>query len=299
MEYEKIVLQKLRNKAKSKRIPFQLVLQLFCQEEFLRRLSRSEYREKLILKGGLFLFSYSKFEGRPTMDIDFLARQISNDQVEMKSVIQSISEIHTENSFIKYEIKSAENIAESKAYHGVRVKVLATISNTKTPFDIDIGVGDIIIPEMEMTHIPPQLEGFLSPEVSSYSLESTIAEKLEAMFDRMEATSRMKDYYDIYYLANHYDFNARILTEAIDQTFKVRNTRCSLATLLRISSMQTNQEMIKRWNAFSKKSLQVEINFEEVLAMIVKFLRPIIESIDNGEIFSGEWSCDSTSYIDI
>ena len=88
---ERLILQKLRSKATSKGMPFQLVLQLFCQEEFLRRLERSEFKNKLILKGGLFLFSYSGFESRPTMDIDFLARHLSNDREEMKKVIDSIN----------------------------------------------------------------------------------------------------------------------------------------------------------------------------------------------------------------
>jgi len=86
MNTEKSTLQKLKNKARSKGIPFQLMLQLFCQEEFLRRLERSAYNDRLILKGGLFLFSYSGFESRPTMDIDFLALHLSNDQEDMKKI---------------------------------------------------------------------------------------------------------------------------------------------------------------------------------------------------------------------
>ena len=80
MTTEKSILQKLKSKSREKKIAFQLVLQLFCQEEFLRRLSNSKYRENFILKGGLFLFSYSEFKSRPTMDIDFLMKNLSNNQ---------------------------------------------------------------------------------------------------------------------------------------------------------------------------------------------------------------------------
>ncbi len=231
-----------------------MILQFFCQEEFLRRLEKSDYKDDLVLKGGLFLFSYSGFEGRPTMDIDFLAKNISNDREVMTKVIETIISEITENSFIEFTIRLTENIAEMKAYHGVRIKVMAVIGNTKTPFDIDIGIGDIVIPSVSEILIPTQLDGFKPPVVTSYSLESTIAEKLEAMIDRMETTSRMKDYYDVYYLAQNYDFEGgKFLSEAIKQTFEKRNTACNLESLERIMDMHNNTEMLQRWIAFTKK----------------------------------------------
>lgn len=298
MNREKIILQKLKSKATSKGMPFQLMLQLFCQEEFLRRLDRSEFHNLLILKGGLFLFSYSGFESRPTMDIDFLAQQLSNDEGEMENIINSISQVKTENEFIRFEIKSTEVIAEMKAYHGVRLKMLAMIANTKTPFDVDIGIGDIIVPAANEIEIPTQLEGFIPPKVASYSLESTIAEKLEAMFDRMETTSRMKDYYDIYYLASHYDFDGSILMEAISQTFTNRGTDCTTRSLNRIALMYMDSSLINRWKAFTKKSLAVSIYFEDVIQLIITFIEPLISSIEEGKMINKRWSKVYLKYID-
>lgn len=108
---------------------------------------------------------------------------------------------------------------------------MAKILNTRTPFDIDIGIGDVVVPQIDSINIPTQLEDFDSPNVKSYTLESTIAEKLEAMFNRMEATSRMKDYYDIYYLLTRYDFDGETLSEAIYKTFKNRQTECTISSL--------------------------------------------------------------------
>jgi len=296
---ERIILQKLKSKASSKGMPFQLMLQLFCQEEFLRRLEKSEFKDKLILKGGLFLFSYSGFESRPTMDIDFLAQHLSNDREEMKKVIDSICQITTENEFIQLEIKATENIAEMKAYHGVWLKMLAKIANTKTPFDIDIGMGDIIVPRAYEVKIPTQLDGFVTPKVASYSLESTIAEKLEAMFDRMETTSRMKDYYDIYYLASHYNFEGKILKEAIRQTFTNRGTDCTMRSLNRIASMNRETNMINRWKAFTKNSLVVSLDFESVIQLIITFIEPLIYSIEEGNSMLKNWSKDYLNYIEM
>ena len=298
MHNEKKILQKLKSKAVSDEMPFQLILQLFCQEEFLRRLDRSEYHNRLILKGGLFLFSYSGFESRPTMDIDFLAQNLSNDEEEMEKVINRICQVKTDNEFIRLEIKSTEVIAEMKAYHGVRLKMLAMIANTKTHFDVDIGIGDIIVPAVNEVEIPTQLAGFVAPKVASYSLESTIAEKLEAMFDRMETTSRMKDYFDIYYLASHYDFEGNILKEAIIQTFTNRGTDCTIRSLNRIASMNKESNMINRWKAFTKKSLAVSLDFELVIQLIITFIEPLIHSIEEEKSMQKKWSKDYLNYIE-
>ena len=72
------ILAKLKNKAKSTGMPYQQCLQLFFQEEFLRRLSKSKYSENLILKGGIFIYTLTNFESRATVDIDFLLRHMSN-----------------------------------------------------------------------------------------------------------------------------------------------------------------------------------------------------------------------------
>ena len=296
---EKSFLQKLKNKAKSKGLPFQLVLQLFCQEEFLRRLEKSEFRDCLILKGGLLLFSYSGFEGRPTMDIDFLAMNISNDKINMRKIVSRICQINTENNFIDMEIKSIEDIAKMKAYHGVSLKIMVKIANTRTPFNIDIGFGDVIVPEVGVIEIPTQMDGFIPPRVASYSLESVIAEKLEAMFDRMETTGRMKDYYDIYYLAYHYDFNGDILAEAIRQTFQRRGTKCDTISLEHISRMHQNQDMTKRWDAFIKKTLVMSLEFKEVVELINIFVQQPIISIEEDKKLLKKWSKEHRSYIDM
>jgi len=297
MNTEKSTLQKLKNKARSKGIPFQLMLQLFCQEEFLRRLERSEYHDRLILKGGLFLFSYSGFESRPTMDIDFLALNLSNDQEDMKKIIQTVSHVITENSYIIFKIKSLENISEMKFYHGLRIKMLAQISNTNTPFDIDIGFGDIVVPSVNEIDISTQLDGFLSPKISSYSLESAIADKLEIIFDRMEATSRMKDYYDLFYLASHYDFDSSILIDAISQTFTNRGTACNTLTLQNLSLFYKDTAMISRWNVFASKILAVSLDFQIVIELIIQFADPLIHAIEEGKEFQKKWSCENRLYI--
>ena len=133
------------------------------------------------------------------MDIDFLMKNLSNNQTDMLKVINDIINMETDYSFIELRIKSIMNITEQKDYHGIRIKMVGVISNTKTPFDIDIGIGDVIVPHAEIRRIGVQVDGFESPNILTYSLESTVSEKWDAIISRMETTSRMKDYYDIYY----------------------------------------------------------------------------------------------------
>lgn len=167
MHVIKSILQKLKNKAQESGLSFQLVLQLFCQEEFLRRLSYSEYQSNLILKGGLFLYLITNFESRPTMDIDFLMKNLSNENEKILKMIQDIINLNTGNEFIDFEIKSISSITEHKNYHGARIKMIGKIGNTKTPFDIDIGVGDVIIPKPSKIKLEVILPEFTKPEMNN------------------------------------------------------------------------------------------------------------------------------------
>jgi predicted nucleotidyltransferase component of viral defense system len=216
------ILDKLKTKARSKGIDYQFLLQLFCQEEFLRKLSRSDYKQNFILKGGLFLYYISGFQSRPTMDIDFLLKNLSNSENSIFKIIENIISTNDEDSIVNFELLQLEPIAEHREYNGMRAKLIARIKNTRTPFVIDIGVGDIVVPKPEVKILPTQLDGFESPSIYVYSLESTIAEKFDAIISRLELTSRMKDYFDIYYLAVTYLFDGRKLQESIFETLQNR-----------------------------------------------------------------------------
>lgn len=151
------VLARLKNKAKESGRSYQLCLQLFCQEEFLRRLEKSKYAGNLVLKGGLFLYSLTDFDSRVTVDIDFLLRQIPNTPEQLKSILEEIIAVQTGNDFVTYEIKDVAPIAVAKKYAGIGASIIACIKNTRTPFGIDFGVGDVIVPKQEKRKIPPSL----------------------------------------------------------------------------------------------------------------------------------------------
>ena len=95
------IIAKLKNKAKETGKPLQVHLQLFCQEEFLRKLSMSKYADNLVLKGGLFIYTLTNFESRATIDVDFLMRQLPNSIEEIEKIVLDILSVDTGNDFIE------------------------------------------------------------------------------------------------------------------------------------------------------------------------------------------------------
>jgi predicted nucleotidyltransferase component of viral defense system len=266
------IVAKLKNKALKEGLQLQLLLNLFCQEEFLRRIGKSIFSDNLILKGGFLLYSLSGFKGRPTMDADYLLKNQSNEIENIKRIINDIISQTNMNDFISFEVKGFEPIAEQRAYNGIRVNMIGHIANTKTPFSIDLGVGDVVVPPPTRMSLPVLMDEFERPNVLTYSLETTIAEKFDAIITRMELSSRMKDFFDIYYLANTVDFDGRKLQEAIFETLQNRHTVYEQNSLSRVSNLVNDKDMVIRWKSFCKKILRFDLEFENVLVDIIKFL---------------------------
>lgn len=168
------VLAKLRNKAKVSGISYQQCLQLFMQEEFLRKLSKSGYDDFLVLKGGLFIYTLTNFESRATIDVDFLLRGYSNSINNVKDLICKIIDTPTGNDYIDMTAKGFEEISPQRKYHGISTQIIGRIKNVRVPFNVDIGVGDVIVPKAEQRKINTQLPDFEAPVIKTYSLESTM-----------------------------------------------------------------------------------------------------------------------------
>lgn len=291
------VLARLKNKAAESGRSYQLCLQLFCQEEFLRRLEKSKYAENLVLKGGLFLYSLTDFDSRVTVDVDFLLRKIPNTPEQLKGILEEIIAVHTGNDFVTFEIKDVAPIAVAKKYAGIGASIVARIKNTRTPFSIDFGVGDVIVPKQEKRKIPTQLEDFDSPMVNTYSIETTVAEKIDAILSLMEFSSRMKDYYDIYYLANKFDFDGKVLTEALRKTFLNREHNFTVEQFEQVMSFDEDTAMQKKWKAFVRKIDTKTDDYSTVLKTIKAFLTKPFTAAVGGKEFTPKWSANNGEWI--
>lgn len=273
------VLAKLKNKAKACGISYQQCLQLFFQEEFLRRLSKSKYVDNLVLKGGLLIYTLTNFESRATVDVDFLLRKQSNAINDMKDMIADIINTPTGNDYIQMSAGGFEEISPQRKYKGVSTQIIGKIKNVRVPFNIDIGVGDVIVPRSELRKIITQLSDFESPQINTYSLESTIAEKFDAILQRFELTGRMKDFYDIYYLAQTFDFDGLKLQTAIFETLQNRGTPYEKDSFERIVLLADDSDMQTKWRYFLKNIKDETLEFNVVIKQIKTFLEPVYDAI--------------------
>lgn len=284
------VLARLKNKASETGRSYQLCLQLFCQEEFLRRLEKSKYVDNFILKGGLFIYSLTEFDSRVTVDVDFLLKRIPNTPEQLRKIVEEIINVDTGNDFVTFEIRDVSPIAVAKKYAGIGVTMQAKIKNTRTPFGIDFGVGDVIVPKQEKRKIPTQLADFEMPVINTYSIETTIAEKIDAILSLMEFSSRMKDYYDIYYLANKFDFDGAVLSDAFRKTFTNREHVFTFEQFEQIMTFDSDDGMQKKWKAFTKK-IDVKMDkFSVILETINRFTAEPFAAVIKDTVFQKQWS---------
>ena len=284
------VLARLKNKANESGRTYQLCLQLFCQEEFLRRLEKSKYVDNLVLKGGLFIYAITDFDSRVTMDVDFLLWKVPNTPEQLKTVLEEIITVPAGNDFVTYEIKGIAPIAVTKKYAGIGASLVARIKNIRTPLNIDFSVGDMIVPKQEKRKIPTQLEDFTAPMINTYSLETTVAEKIDAILNLMEFSSRMKDYYDIYYLANKFDFDGALLDEAMKKTFANRNHSFTVEQFEQVMAFDGDEAMRKKWKAFCRKTDIKTDDYSTVLKAIRSLLSEPFAAAVEGRNYVKRWS---------
>lgn len=260
------VKDRLKNLARSSERDYNFVCIQYMHERFLARLEQSEYKGQFILKGALLLLAYDMPRVRPTKDIDFLGEQLSNKSDNIELAIRQIAEIELEDGVQFYGDKiEIDEITKDTDYSGLRVRLSATVGGDHQRLQIDIGFGDVIIHgPVEMTY--PAMLDFEPPKVNAYSLESAIAEKLQAIVSLGIFGSRMKDIYDIWFLTKNKQFNKDRLTEAIETTFKKRNTDIGDIKLIFENGFIQDSNKAKQWVAFLRRTtIDEQISFEFVM----------------------------------
>ena len=276
---------RLKNFAMTTGHTFQEALTYYGLERTIYRISVSKYASHFVLKGGIFLYAiFDRNYERATTDVDLLARRISNSSEEMKEVFKEILSQDIDDA-LTFDIDSiaVEDITEFKEYHGLNVSATGYLGRTKVPISIDIGFGDIIYPEAVEMDFPVILD-MEAPKVNAYSLESVVAEKLEAIIHNGYLNSRYKDFYDIYILTSKYNFSYDDMKNAVAETFENRGTPISTSTAVFGTEFINDQMHKARWKAFlKKKKAIVLVTFEDVIAGIKLFSAPLLTD-DNFEV---------------
>ena len=285
------VKDRLKKQAIEEKKTMQDKIIMYGLERTIYRLSISEYAERFTLKGGIFL--YALFNGdytRATTDIDLLAQCISNDTEEMKKVFKEIFSIKCDDA-LRFDLNTLDviYITEFKEYHGVKVSILGYLDKTKVPISIDIGFGDVVYPERMKMDFPVLLDMDI-PKVYAYSINSVVAEKFEAFVSLGLANSRYKDFYDVYILADRYNFDGTELMNAIKETFNHRGTSFDDIVAFE-DGFADDETRLMRWNSFvKKKKALVKLGFEETVQLLKILLFPIVDAIKKDELFEYSWS---------
>ena len=270
---------KLLNLArKTKGVDYNLILLRFVQERFLYRLSMSAYRENFFLKGGALLFAHERFAARPTRDMDFLGDHISRDKENIKRIMLEISSIACEEDGVTFECGEddiwLEDITMEKEYNGTRVHMTAHMDTIVQPFSIDVGFGDVIVPQPAQLDYPLLIEDLPAVNVEAYSLETVVAEKFQTMIDRGTINSRMKDFFDVYTLLKADKVDNELLKEAVVEVFANRGTRPDAEHVVFSDEFAQNEVRQKMWKSYLKKiKYKDELPFDEVMSVIKERLQ--------------------------
>jgi len=284
--------QRLLNKARESSRPFNELLQHFAIERFIYRLSKSPHADRFVLKGALMFSAWTGSISRPTMDIDLLGK-IENRLESIVAVVKDACEMEVENDGIVFQkdTLSATRITEDADYKGVRVLLRGSLGSIRLFLQIDIGFGDVIIPGPSRISYPVLLN-FPSPELDGYTMESTVAEKFQAMVKLGLLNSRMKDFYDIWFLSRMFDFKGQMLAEAIEKTFEKRKTPITSEPIIFNPSFMKDENKQIQWLGFINKAKldDAPASFESVAADIRFFLQPVVVSIIDQRTFRLSWA---------
>ncbi len=273
---------KLYNISKKENISFQLIILRFLHERFLYRLSVSEFADKFLLKGGVLLYALEGSKTRSTKDIDFLGKNISNNEDSIRNAIKEICSIEDKDDCAWFDPESVicQTISENEKYSGLRVFIDSGFDTIMLRLQIDVGFGDVVKPLPLTIDYPLLISELKSPKVKVYSVESVIAEKFHAMIELSTVNSRMKDFYDVYLLIVSGRYSKINLQLAIKGTFKRRSTSYMQNHALFTEEFGTNSIRIRMWKTFLKKAgLNVDIEFKDVVETITKELTPFWEML--------------------
>ena len=242
---------KASNLSKKTNIPNKYLIQNFMFEALLKRISKSKYKDKFIIKGGFLLSSIFGVNLRSTMDLDTTIKGLPLDRETITKVINEIIRIDVEDN-VRLDIENMKDIREEELYSGFEVNLKAEFDGLKTNLMIDITTGDIITyKEVEFKY--STLFDNETINIMTYNYETIIAEKFESIISRNIDNTRMKDYYDLYMFVNlkWNDINKDTLRKAIINTSKARETLDYIDNASKYIELISDDERLKAlWNSY-------------------------------------------------
>ena len=275
----------VRNLSQKKSADAQILMRNYMMERFLERVSRSEYRDKFILKGGMLVAALVGVDLRATMDLDATIKGADVHLEAVKYIVANIVSVPLDDDVV-FRIKQVVEIMDEAEYPGVRVSMEAEFDGVRTPLKIDISTGDIITPKEIQYSFKLMLED-RSIDVLAYNVETVLAEKMETVISRGITNTRMRDFYDIHILLKLYGdtLDRKVLNEALPATAAKRETEYHLKDAKEIfEEVQNDVGMQKLWESYQRKfSYAAEITWEEVMRAVKEVYGMCLIGYDSAE----------------
>lgn len=265
---------KIRNIAKQKNIPAQVILQNYMFERLLVRLSASEYKEKFVLKGGMLVAAIVGLDNRATMDMDTTLKNLPLTPEAIRSALEDICSIAFDDGVV-YEIGTISPIRKDDIYGGYRVMLNARFDIMLTPLSIDVSTGDVITPHAVQYNFSEIFDDDKSYELWAYNIETVMAEKLETILRRGIFNTRPRDFYDAYILTTTQKFDITVFEDALKATANHRGTTNQIADVPSIlHNIEESPELKTMWDKYRKQFFYAKnITYEQIMDSIKALLK--------------------------
>jgi predicted nucleotidyltransferase component of viral defense system len=260
---------RLLNRARAERADFNLMLTRYSLERLLYRLSVSPWADEFLLKGALLFDLWFDQPHRPTRDIDLLGFG-SSDLEHLIEVFQQVCTQAADDGMVfdPPSVKAAP-IRKEANYEGVRVTLIGILDAARCSVQIDVGYGDAVTPAPELVTFPALLDDIAPPSLRAYPVYTVIAEKYEAIVSLGMANTRMKDYFDLWFLATYAEVDAAILLQAVQATFARRRTEVPASAPMGLTGAFASSPIKQQqWRAFLSKSKLLAPDLAEVIGQL-------------------------------
>lgn len=268
----------IKKKAKEKNVFAQLVLQNYMLERLLERISLSPYKNNFILKGGFLISSIVGIDERTTMDLDTTIKGFTLTHESILNIFNEICSIDIEDD-VEFEVTNVADIRKTGDYPGIRVFMKANYPPISVPLTVDVTTGDIITPK-EIEYSLDLLFDERSISILAYNLETILAEKIETVLSRNIASTRPRDYYDLYtlYVFHGNTCDRKVLRTALENTTNKRGSKHILNDYLEIiQEIRNSDELNAIWKKYSKEyEYAKDISFEETCNILEKIMVEIM-----------------------
>lgn len=280
----------LRRKARQDRRPVDELMQLYVLEAFLARMAATGSAEQFVLKGGVLLAVFG--QRRPTRDIDLQAQSIADDPATVRAAITHVAATSLDDGVVfDTQAATAAAIREEDQYQAVRVSMTASLATARPSFHVDVSVGDPITPKPQIVRLPRILGGIIA--VRGYPLSMVHAQKIVTAIARGTASTRWRDFADMYTLTRRHPVDGAELGASIREVAGHRGTRLEPLSGTLDGYGTIGQQRWEAWRRKQRLEDRLPGQFGEVIAAVVDFADPAITGISKGKSWdppAGEWT---------